>query len=235
RSMAVFSDFDGTIIHQDTGHLLFDNHGCGATERARLDAAITDGRLTFREGSQKMYDSLNVSFSTAMSTLTQPGSLVLDRGFAQFVDFVNARDIPLTVVSAGLAPVLRGVLDHFLQTATLDQINILSNDVNHIHRENDVVLWDPVWRHPESPLGHDKARTLIEERSRLTQLDMADRPPLIVFIGDGISDLAAASQADILFARKGLALENYCQREGMDYVGYNTFEDVIRALEPLVE
>lgn len=59
--------------------------------------------------------------------------------------------------------------------------------------------------------------------------------PLIVFIGDGVSDLPAANQADVLFARRGLRLEEYCQENGISYVPFDTFEDIKNKLEEIAE
>lgn len=50
------------------------------------------------------------------------------------------------------------------------------------------------------------------------------------FIGDGISDLAAAGQSDVLFARRGLALEEYCIAKGIEYHPYDSFADIQREL-----
>ena len=53
-------DFDGTIFMQDTGHVLFDSHGCGSEKREVLDGQIKSGERTFKEVSEEMWGSLNV-------------------------------------------------------------------------------------------------------------------------------------------------------------------------------
>lgn len=57
--------------------------------------------------------------------------------------------------------------------------------------------------------------------------------PLIVFIGDGVSDLAAAREADVLFARRGLRLEEYCRDHGIDYTPFDTFSDIKKEIEAI--
>jgi len=57
--------------------------------------------------------------------------------------------------------------------------------------------------------------------------------PLIIFIGDGISDLAAASHADVLFARRGLRLEEHCIEHKIPYIPYDTFSDIKREIEKI--
>ncbi len=59
--------------------------------------------------------------------------------------------------------------------------------------------------------------------------------PLIVFIGDGVSDLPAAREADVLFARRGLRLEEYCREKVIDYIPFDTFAHIRRELERIME
>ena len=60
-----------------------------------------------------------------------------------------------------------------------------------------------------------------------------DEIPLIVFIGDGVSDLAAAREADVLFARRGLRLEEHCIEHGIPYTPFDTFSDIKREVEAI--
>ena len=45
---------------QDTGHVLFDSHGCGPERREVLDQQIKTGERSFKEVSEEMWGSLNV-------------------------------------------------------------------------------------------------------------------------------------------------------------------------------
>jgi hypothetical protein len=82
-----------------------------------------------------------------------------------------------------------------------------------------------VWRH-DTELGHDKALSITEYRDQ-AKLESEDGTiPLIVFIGDGVSDLPAAREADVLFARRGLRLEEYCLENKIAYIGFDTFAEI---------
>jgi hypothetical protein len=59
--------------------------------------------------------------------------------------------------------------------------------------------------------------------------------PLIVFIGDGVSDLPAAREADVLFARRGLRLEEYCVEHKIAYIPFDTFADIQREVVKIIE
>ena len=51
---------------------------------------------------------------------------------------------------------------------------------------------------------------------------------MIVFIGDGVSDLPAAREAGVLFARYGLHREGYCIEHKLLYIPFDTFADIQR-------
>lgn len=223
RPIAIFSDFDGTIFHQDTGHILFDHHGCGPERRETLDEMISTGEKSFRGASEEMWGSLNVTLEEGFKTMEK--HLTLDTGFRDFFNYSVKYNIPFNVISAGLKPLLRHVLDETLGKEKSAKIGIVSNDA---HISEDGSVWTPKWRH-DCELGHDKALSIKEFKD-----SHKSQTPLVVFIGDGVSDLAAASQADVLFARKGLKLEQYCQKNKIPYIPYNSFKDIQTELEALV-
>ena len=226
RKIVIFSDFDGTIFHQDTGHILFNAFGCGNERRAVLDAQITSGERSFRDVSDEMWGSLDVPFEDGFEVMKT--QLDIDDGFADFHEFCRNNDIPFNVISAGLKPVLRRVLDHFLGEEEASSIDIVANDAT---ISADGHSWKPVWLHNDTPLGHDKKQSMTAAREAAT-LTCAETGtiPLVVFVGDGVSDLPAAREADVLFARRGLRLEEYCVENSLAYIAYDSFADIQREL-----
>merc|ERR1712098_856109 len=189
---------------EDTGHILFDAHGCGPTHRTLLDEQIKSGERSFRDVSEEMWGSLNVPFDDGFSVMRE--TLSIDPDFRTFHDYCIANSIPFNVISAGLKPILRPVLDEFLGEEQARHIDIVANEAE-ISESGE--SWIPIWRH-DTELGHDKALSITEARAQ-ANLEADDGTiPLIVFIGDGVSDLPAAREADVLFARRGLRLEEYC-------------------------
>jgi len=227
RDIVIFSDFDGTIFMQDTGHILFDAFGCGEEKRKVLDEQIKSGERTFKDVSEQMWDSLNVPFEDGFDLMK--GALDIDPAFREFHDYCLKKSIPFNVISAGLKPVLRRVLDEFLGDKGR-HIEIISNDAE---ISEDGSEWKPIWRH-DTPLGHDKAATIKEYRSTASSDSEDDQGPMVVFIGDGVSDLPAAREADVLFARKGLRLEEYCLEHRIPYIGFETFKDIQNDIERIV-
>lgn len=109
------------------------------------------------------------------------------------------------------------------------EIDIVANDAS---IKPDGSEWKPIWRH-DTELGHDKALSVNEARLRAQAECEPDEMPLIVFIGDGVSDLAAAREADVLFARRGLRLEEYCRENGITYTPFDTFSDIKKEIEAI--
>ncbi|KAF4554882.1 Pdp3-interacting factor 1-like protein [Elsinoe fawcettii] len=220
RKIICFSDFDGTIFMQDTGHILFNKFGCGSERREVLDQQIKTGERSFRDVSEEMWGSLDVPFADGFEEMK--AQLEIDTDFKDFHTFCLNNRIPFNVISAGLKPVLREVLDHFLGEEASSNIQIVANDAT---VSEDGKEWKVIWRH-DTALGHDKALSINEYKSS-AKLESEDGTiPMIVFIGDGVSDLPAAREADVLFARRGLALEEYCVENKLPYIPFDTFADI---------
>ncbi|KAL1607652.1 hypothetical protein SLS60_002587 [Paraconiothyrium brasiliense] len=222
RKIICFSDFDGTIFMQDTGHILFNAFGCGTERRQQLDEQIHSGERSFRDVSEEMWGSLDVPFDDGFEVMKT--ALEIDVDFKTFHQFCINNSIPFNVISAGLKPVLRRVLDHFLGEENSAHIDIVANDAT---ISSDGSKWTPVWLH-DTELGHDKAKSIndFKDEARLQSDD--GTIPMIIFIGDGVSDLPAAREADVLFARRGLRLEEYCIENNLPYIPFDTFADIQR-------
>lgn len=97
---------------QDTGHVLVDNLGCGSKHRQLIEEQIKSGQRSFREASEEMWGSLQVPFESGFEVMEK--QLEMDEGFQDFHQFCIDKGIDFNIISAGLKPVLRKVLDTFL-------------------------------------------------------------------------------------------------------------------------
>ena len=167
-----------------------------------------------------MWGSLDVPFANGFEAMKT--ALDIDPAFSTFHTFCVNNAIPFNVISAGLKPILRSVLDHFLGEEASSNIDIIANDAN---INEDGSNWEVVWRH-ETAMGHDKALSLNEYKDTARLASDDGTIPMIIMIGDGVSDLPAAREADVLFARRGLALEEYCIKNCIAYIPFDTFADI---------
>lgn len=80
-----------------------------------------------------------------------------------------------------------------------------------------------------SGFGHDKSIE-IRKYSQLPE----DQRPGILYAGDGVSDLSAAKEGDIMFAKTGRDLVLYCEREKVPFTTFNDFSDILSVVKNVV-
>lgn len=145
-------------------------------------------------------------------------NIKLDPGFKQFFFWSLEQNIPIVVLSSGMIPIIRALLAHLIGPEA-SQIQIVANDVSYKPGKtaDDEDGWDLEFIHPESGFGHDKSRT-IRPYANLPK----EQRPWMFYAGDGVSDLSAARETDLLFAKKGMDLVTYCVKQD---VPFTQFED----------
>lgn len=191
-----FTDFDGTITLQDSNDFLTDNLGFGLEERTKGNKDTLSGARTFRDTFQDMMDSVSLPFDQCIKLLLD--NVQLDPKFKQFYGWCRAENVPVVVLSGGMRPVIRALLGHLVGKDEVEQMQIVSNDVQVKRGKADINEeggWD-IRYHDDSEFGHDKS---LEIRPYAA---LADRP-VMFYAGDGVSDLSAAKETDLLFAKAG--------------------------------
>ncbi|CCG82585.1 Uncharacterized phosphatase C823.14 [Taphrina deformans PYCC 5710] len=214
----VFSDFDGTITLQDSNDYLTDNIGFGKERRVHLNQEVLHDRMSFRDSFDEMLKSVTTPFPECVQLLLD--NISLDPGFATFYAWCLSKDIPVVVLSSGMQPIIRALLTKLIGP-TADKIDIISNDVD-IHEDGS---WDIVF-HDESHFGHDKSLAIKPYKA------LSPRPTM-VYCGDGVSDLSAARETDLLFAKSGRDLVSYCIKEGMPFSVFDDFQAIHETVERL--
>ena len=62
-----------------------------------------------------------------------------------------------------------------------------------------------------------------------------DERPTMFYAGDGVSDLSAARETDLLFAKKGHDLINYCARENVPFTVFADWTNILAKCKEIVE
>jgi 2,3-diketo-5-methylthio-1-phosphopentane phosphatase len=207
--LEVFVDFDGTITDVDTFDALVRAVAGDAVWNA-IDEPLLAGKITLREA---------LSRQAATLALSRPDTLAfmiahthVDPTFAPFVAAVRANGGEIRVVSSGIATVIHDAL-----ARANVEIEVIANDVDFAPTGWTMSFVD------HSDNGHDKAAHVRAAKAR------GDRT---VYVGDGISDFAAALEADERFAKKGRALEAYCRARGVACESFESFSQIERRLFP---
>jgi HAD superfamily phosphoserine phosphatase-like hydrolase len=206
-ALAIFVDYDGTITDVDTFDLLVRSVAGDAPWEA-IETDFEAKRITLREALQREAALLHISQLEAFAIIEAHAHV--DASFAAFVAAARARGATVSVVSSGL----RQVIEPALARIGAD-VPVFANDI----------VFDPNgWRMTfldDSANGHDKAARVRAAR------DLGSRT---VYIGDGISDFAAASEADERFAKAGRALERFCRERNLLCTSFTTFDQITSAM-----
>ena len=208
KRLHVFCDFDGTITRPDTLQFLTERFGGGAALYRETGKLLRDGKVTLRDGIARDMASIAVPFEEAASALVR--EVAIDPGFRPFARWCAALGVPLTILSAGFSE----IIDLLLVPAELPGVEVRANRF-------EPGTWRAVFR-DATPLGHDKAAAVsaAKRRGRGT-----------VFIGDGLSDREPAAVADLVFARRGRSLVDYCRKLRIACVEFDSFSEVQQDLQ----
>lgn len=218
----VFSDFDGTITMRDSNDFLTDTVGYGEKRRRELNLEVLHGRWTFRDAFKDMLQSIKIPFPECIEILRK--NIKLDPGFKPFFDWCQSKGIPVVVLSSGMEPIIRALLKDLVGPEA-EKIEIIANQVK-IHDDES---WEIIY-HDGSHFGHDKSLAIKPYNTK-----PPGERPLLFYCGDGVSDLSAARETDLLFAKHGHDLITYCQREGIHFTVFYTFEDIHNRVRDIVE
>ncbi|KAF5343434.1 hypothetical protein D9758_011835 [Tetrapyrgos nigripes] len=229
KKFVVLSDWDGTITNYDSNDYMTDNLGFGREKRRELNLEILSGKQTFRDGFREMLASVVAnghSFEECKKILRE--NIKLDPGFKSFYGYCKSSDIPVIIVSSGMAPTIRAVLSNLVGDEAASEIDVISNDVE-IKEDG---KWEIKYRHPSSGYGHDKSQAILPYRS-------IENPPILFFFGDGVSDMSAAAHADVLFVKEKPYGENdlaaYCNNNGIKHILFEDFDGALVVVKDIVE
>ncbi len=211
---AILVDFDGTACTQDVSEVLLEEFGDPGWPR--YDELVTEGVMGLREAAQHQTAMLRGSTVEMLAFALR--TCDLDRTFPSFVAWSEEQGIDLTLVSDGFAFYIRPLLE----AAGLAGMKVVTNEFTvdgghpHLRLPN---------AHPEC-VGCGTCKMLVALRTR-------ERHDPIAFVGEGQSDRYGALYSDLVFAKKDLIA--ICERDGVPYVPWETFDDVRVALETMDE
>lgn len=223
----VFTDWDGTVTLQDSNDYLTENLGFGRPRRLEVNDEILNGTKTFKEGFSDMLESIPTPFPECIDYLLKHVSL--DPGFKDFFEWCDAQGIPVVVVSSGMTPIISALLEKLVGPEAVSKIEIMANSVK-IDEKTD--SWKIVYKHPETGFGHDKSLSI---RDYLKEHGHDSESPKLFYCGDGVSDLSAAKETNLLFAKRGRDLITYCRRENIPYTEFDDFSDIFSKVKSIVE
>lgn len=258
----VLCDFDGTISIEDTLDVVIDR-AIGVEAREAIDGLYETGDISFRELISRELSPIECSFDAGCEAIAaacaakaasagQPliGTGVVDPAFPSFCRCCHDAGVPIVVLSGGMSQLVR----HFLADAFAEEpidagagaptdadlragrwlpagaVPVQANTlwVGHEVAESGSAAagqWSATF-FDGSPSGNDKAAAVAAWKASGTR---------VVFIGDGVSDLPViGAGADLLFAKRGKALERVCAEKGQRCTAFDQFGEVQAGLQALL-
>ncbi|KIL42557.1 hypothetical protein SD70_01110 [Gordoniibacillus kamchatkensis] len=214
QSLALVTDFDGTLMEQDVGDELMEALG------VRSHPAVLAASARGRRGEIGSYDWIPVSYGQ-LAGRQRDVDAVIERvhpraGAAELFAFCRELGIPITILSDGMEYYIRKLTTKF----GLEPDNIIVNPIRYeadgsyrlgLQNDNEACRW----------CGCCKAKVVRELKREGRR---------VIYIGDGTSDVYGSSFADWTFARGYLA--DHLRSAGAPAFPFETFHDVLDVLQP---
>ncbi|PNW40334.1 UNVERIFIED_CONTAM: 2-hydroxy-3-keto-5-methylthiopentenyl-1-phosphate phosphatase [Euhalothece sp. KZN 001] len=201
---AIFCDFDGTITAEDTFTGMLKAVAPHLCDQYLPD--IYSRKLTLREGVKRIIQSIpSQSYSTMIEYVDQ---IPLRGGFVDLVEFSIEQDIPFHVVSGGLKDMVKRVLSQqkIGDSSLLEKVASIT-----------AVSIDQSQAYLQPISDYEGGTELVAKVEVMKQYPAVKT----ISIGDSITDLNIALNANISFARDRLA--NYLEEAEKFYYAWDDF------------
>ncbi|KUJ23516.1 phosphoserine phosphatase [Mollisia scopiformis] len=229
-----FTDFDGTISNQDSCDWLIEHEGYGYAKMQEGFQAVYDGKRTYGEVSCEQFESIKTPFDQCIEKILT--HVELDEHFITFYEWCISASIPLVILSGGLTPIIRALLGRAIGHE-LRGVEIIANSV--VVRNGFESLNDQggAWRvqfHDENIYGHDKACAIQPYTKHREGLPKHEKS-ILLYAGDGVSDLSAAKETDLLFAKQGedKYLVKYCKQQKIPFTEFKNWKEILEITQDL--
>lgn len=181
----VFCDFDGTITAQESFVSMLEEFAPQAAEE--LLPLIHAQKLTLKVGVKQMLET--IPSTSYPQILERAASLLIRPGLEELLKFLNAQQIPFVVISGGLRGMVTTVLKQH-QTSTSQP---LINSVTAIHAAD----IDASGQYLQVYSDYVGDTELVAKAQIMAQYPATET----IAIGDSVTDINMALQADLVFAR----------------------------------
>jgi len=216
----LFLDFDGTITVRDATDAILEAYADPAWLQIEEDWRA--GRMGSR---QCLAEQMALVTATPEEIDSLLDSIEIDDGFFALVDLCSAQGWPFHIVSDGFDYCIGRILKRRSprHRACPPGTRIVSNHLEPIARR-----WRVTFPSRDEGCEHGCATCKPAAMARLNPTSGS-----MIFVGDGLSDRYAASYADLVFAKDGLAA--YCDEHAIAYTRFVNLASVTKILSDLAE
>lgn len=202
----IYCDFDGTITKHDTVNTFFERFA--SPDWLEFENLWIQGKITSRENAVRQVRLLrNISLDDLEDYID---SIELNEFFLEFLEYIKAKNIKLTILSDGFDLFIQKTLEKY----RISDIEFYANHL--IYEDNNFNIEFPNYN-SECIIGAGMCKC-----SKVKQNHFC-------YIGDGTSDLCVAKKADILFATK--KLHQFCEEKSIKHYPFQNFRDIMNVLK----
>ena len=213
----VFCDFDGTISEEDVLDKVF-NH-FGDEEVHKLEEKFKQGVIDDKETLIKKWQRISLSEKKFKDFIFE--QVRLDPFFDQFYNLLKKQGIKLIIVSGGFNNYIKLLLKDLGLTREVEVFG------NYLEFKNGLVI--PHFLHDIDSCHQHFGVCGSCKYQVLNKYKTSGKKYL--YIGDGLTDRCPAEEADLVLAKKGELLEEYCQQNEISYFSFANFKEVIEILD----
>jgi 2-hydroxy-3-keto-5-methylthiopentenyl-1-phosphate phosphatase len=215
KRIAIFCDFDGTITERDMIITIMGKFGAPGWEK--IKDQILGQEVTIQNGVGRLFAGIPSEQREAVAAYAQEVAVIRE-GFSDFLAFCRNTGIDFWVTSGGIDFFVLPLLEPF------EIENPIYCNASDFSGETIEIKWPNACDdHCDNGCGMCKPTVLRK---------FPDEDLLKVVIGDSITDLQAAKQADFVLARSFLLQK--CEELGLRHAPFVTFHDCINVLKELI-
>jgi 2,3-diketo-5-methylthio-1-phosphopentane phosphatase len=214
----IFCDFDGTITQLDVTDQILNQYAHPAWREVEQEWAC--GSIGSQECLERQMALVDASAEELNALID---AVPVDPGFPRFLRWLEDSGLSFYVVSDGFDYVVRRVLKRAGVNGQLRNGGALFANALSVEGRRSVTSFPN--RSSECKHGCATCKPVIMRR-----LSREHGP--VVYVGDGLSDRHAMAEADLVLAKHQLLA--YCREQGIACTPFETFDDVIEAIEQLL-
>jgi 2-hydroxy-3-keto-5-methylthiopentenyl-1-phosphate phosphatase len=221
QAPVLFLDFDGTVSSRDAVDLILERFADGRW--LEVEEEWRAGRIGSRECLSRQMALVRAAPRDLDALLA---SIELDAGLGALLDACARLDVPVHIISDGFDYCIRRILAGARDVRVgklLRPVRVYSSHLAHAGEGR----WRTEFHYFPKACAHGCATC------KPAVMDLLNaRTAATIFVGDGLSDAHAAHEADIVFAKKGLA--DFCRARGIWHTPFDDLAQVAARLEDVV-
>lgn len=207
----ILSDFDGTITTFDTNVKLFNKFGEGKYIN-KIKTQYLNGEIELRTLFDLEFQSIKLTEEMYLKFMLE--DIKLQEGFERFYKNLEKHNIPFIIISGGL---INGI-NPFMEEHGFKNIPTYANKLKFNGDKAIVEYYED-----EYLKNSIKKDSYIDFKVEILN-NYREKYEKIIFLGDGITDMNVADQADFLFAKDHL--EEHCINNNIEHIKWSNFHDV---------